>query len=221
MNMNLNIFCKSNNCPVTSLSLSYFHSFLYCLFWDVISVLEKESHDLKVLVLSWINSKVRTAFDCSEEFGSEYVVHWTKLGKVVRWSFLSDIKRRLSDDWEEFWTKRFLESFIGRPRKLLTFLSGTEVNPRSIKIVSRKQIYFSSQDFGVTQVNIDIQKKINENAWFLLLTSHSIISGIWSLDWDECIEQPPGSCKDTTADQRDLLKLGTTHATSHQSIGFN
>ena len=42
-------FCKSDNCPASSLSLSNFRSFLYCLFYFVISVLDKESRDLKVL----------------------------------------------------------------------------------------------------------------------------------------------------------------------------
>ena len=46
---NLNILCKSDNRPALTLSLSNFSSFLYCLFYCVISVLDKESHDLKVL----------------------------------------------------------------------------------------------------------------------------------------------------------------------------
>ena len=58
--------------------------------------------------------------------------------------------------------------------------------------------YFSEFQISTDPVSFYWGSKELLSQWewsILLVTSHSIISGIWSLDWDECKEQPPGSCK--------------------------
>ena len=70
-----------------------------------------------------------------------------------------------------------------------------------IFLLSRNHLFlFSFSEFQISTDPVPFswgaKELLSQWEWsILLVTSHSIISGIWSLDWDECIEQPPGSCK--------------------------